>query len=79
MYGLVNSSLQSMIRKKFGDETWNKVLSASGVPEDSFLSMRSYDDTVTYELVGAASEVLGESAESCLEMFGEWWVLETAA
>ena len=79
MYGLINSSLQSMIRKKFGDEAWNNVLSASGVPEDSFLSMRSYDDAVTYDLVGAASAVLGAPAEDCLEMFGEWWVLETAA
>jgi len=79
MYGLINSSLQSMIRKKFGDEQWVKVLSASGVPEDSFLSMRSYDDAITYDLVGAASAVLGAPAEDCLEMFGEWWVLETAA
>ena len=79
MYGLINSSLQSMIREKFGEEQWISVLSASGVPEDSFLSMRSYDDAVTYDLVGAASAVLGAPAESCLEMFGEWWVLETAA
>jgi guanylate cyclase soluble subunit beta len=79
MYGLINSSLQSMIREKFGEEQWNNVLKASGVPEDSFLSMRSYDDAITYDLVGAASEVLGAPAEACLEMFGEWWVLETAA
>lgn len=79
MYGLINSSLQSMIREKFGDDEWNRVLAASGVPEDSFLSMRSYDDSVTYDLVGAASAVLGAPAEACLEMFGEWWVLETAA
>jgi guanylate cyclase soluble subunit beta len=79
MYGLINSSLQSMIREKFGEEQWNRVLVASGVPEDSFLSMRSYDDAVTYDLVAAASAVLGESAEACMEMFGEWWVLETAA
>ena len=79
MYGLINSSLQSMIREKFGEETWNKVLSTSGVPEDSFLSMRSYEDAVTYDLVGASSAVLGAPAEDCLEMFGEWWVLETAA
>ena len=59
MYGLINSSLQSMIREKFGEEQWNNVLKASGVPEDSFLSMRSYDDAITYDLVGAASEVLG--------------------
>jgi len=79
MYGLINSSLQSMIREKFGDEQWSRVLSASGVPEDSFLSMRSYDDRVTYDLVGAASTVLGAPADACLEMFGQWWVLETAA
>jgi len=79
VYGLINSSLQSMIREKFGEEQWNSILSASGVPEDSFLSMRSYDDAITYDLVGAASAVLGAPAEACLEMFGEWWVLETAA
>lgn len=79
MYGLINSSLQSMIREKFGIEQWNKVLSASGVPEDSFLSMRSYDDAITYDLVSAASAVLDAPVEACLEMFGEWWVLETAA
>ncbi|MGD9022105.1 MAG: heme NO-binding domain-containing protein [Lysobacterales bacterium] len=79
MYGLINSSLQSMILEKFGEEQWNRILLASGVPEDSFLSMRSYDDAITYDLVAAASQVLGESAETCLEMFGEWWVLETAA
>ena len=79
MYGLINSSLQSMICTKFGEEQWNRVLSASGVPEDSFLSMRSYDDAITYDLVAAASEVLGAPAEACLEMFGEWWVLETAS
>jgi guanylate cyclase soluble subunit beta len=67
-----------MICEKFGEEKWNQVLLASGVPEDSFLSMRSYDDAITYDLVGAASAVLGAPAEACLEMFGEWWVLETA-
>jgi guanylate cyclase soluble subunit beta len=79
VYGLINSSLQSMIRSKFGDEQWDKVLSASGVPGDSFLSMRSYDDAITYSLVEAASAVLGAPPEDCMEMFGEWWVLETAA
>ena len=41
--------------------------------------MRSYDDQVTYALAGAASDVLGAPVEACLEMFGEYWVLETAA
>jgi guanylate cyclase soluble subunit beta len=68
-----------MIREKFGDEEWDRVLETSGVPEDSFLSMRSYDDAVTYDLMGAASAILEKPPEACMEMFGEWWVLETAA
>lgn len=78
MYGLINSSLQSMIREKFGEDEWLKVLERSGVPEDSFLTMRGYDDALTYQLAGAASDVLGAPVEDCLEMFGEYWVLQTA-
>jgi hypothetical protein len=79
MYGLINNSLKSMILDKFGEEQWQNVLSTSGVSEDSFLTMRSYDDSITYSLAGAASEVLGAPVDACLEMFGEYWVLETAA
>lgn len=78
MYGLINNSLKSMILERFGEEQWQEVLQASGVPEDSFLTMRSYDDSTTYALAGAASEVLEAPLEACLEMFGEYWVLETA-
>jgi len=79
MYGLINNSLKSMIIEQFGEEQWQQVLSASGVPDDSFLTMRSYDDKITYALAGAASEVLGAPVDACLEMFGQYWVLETAS
>ena len=79
MYGLINNSLKNMILEQFGEQQWQQVLESSGVPEDSFLTMRSYDDSVTYSLAGAASEVLGAPVEACLEMFGEYWVLETAS
>ncbi|MEP4486523.1 MAG: heme NO-binding domain-containing protein [Halioglobus sp.] len=79
MYGLINSSLREMITQQFGEDQWQKVLEASGVPEDSFLTMRSYDDTITFSLAGAASEVLGAPVDACLEMFGEHWVKETAS
>ncbi len=78
MYGLINNSLKDMILQQFGEEKWRQVLAVSGVPEDSFLSMRRYDDSITYDLAGAASEVLGAPVAACLEMFGEHWVLETA-
>lgn len=79
MYGLINNALQNMICDKFGQEQWTNVLAASGVPADSFLTMRSYDDKITYDLAFAASDVLGAPVATCLEMFGEYWVLETAS
>jgi len=79
MYGLINSSLREMITQQFGEDQWKQVLKVSGVPEDSFLTMRSYDDEITFALAGAASEVLGAPVDTCLEMFGEHWVLETAS
>ena len=79
MYGLINNSLKDMIIQQFGEEKWQRVLAVSGVPEDSFLSMRRYDDSITYDLAGAAARVLGAPVAACLEMFGEHWVLETAS
>lgn len=79
MYGLINNALKDMIHERFGQDTWDSVLSESGVPDDSFLTMRSYDDSITYALAGAASKVLETPVDDCLEMFGEYWVLETAS
>ena len=79
MYGLINKALREMIQQRFGEAQWQAVFAASGVPEDSFLTMRSYEDEVTYQLAGAASEVLGAPVDDCMEMFGEFWVLETAS
>ncbi|MFT4519234.1 MAG: hypothetical protein ACI9JM_001625 [Halioglobus sp.] len=78
MYGLINCALKDMIRQDYGEEQWQQVLASSGVPEDSFLTMRSYDDSITYALAGAASEALGAPVDTCLEKFGEYWVLETS-
>jgi guanylate cyclase soluble subunit beta len=78
MYGLINSALKDMLIMHFGEDKWREVHTQSGVPEDSFLSMRRYDDDTTYRLAGAASEVLGASVDDCMEMFGHHWVAEVA-
>ena len=55
-----------------------KTLEASGVPPDCFLTMRSYDDSIVYDLVAATSRVLAAPAEKCLELFGRYWLLNSA-
>jgi guanylate cyclase soluble subunit beta len=79
MYGLINSAVQDMIVAHFGQEQWEDIHAHSQVPDDSFLSMRSYDDAITYQLVTSASEVLQAPVDTCLELFGMFWVKEIAA
>ncbi len=78
MYGLINNALEDMIVTHFDEATWKQIHQASGVPEDAFLTMRSYDDAYTYALAGSASEVLKTPLDDCLVMFGHHWVAAIA-
>lgn len=78
MYGMVNKALEGMVRETGGDAAWEQTRAKAGVGVEMFLSSEGYPDGVTYSLVGAASEVLGQPAESVLKNFGRYWVLRTA-
>lgn len=78
MYGLIHSALKEMVIEYHGDDQWTKILKSSGVPTDSFLDMRSYDDDITFALVGATSQVLEAPVDTCLELFGEYWLTHFA-
>ncbi len=69
MYGMVNAAVRGLVKEKFGDEAWHKIHTAADAPE-SFVAMESYDDDVTYGLVGAAVDVLGLDAPTILQAFG---------
>lgn len=74
MYGLINKAVRELICVEFGAETWENVRERAQVDEEDFVSMKQYDDAVTYALVSAASEELGIPAETVLETFGSYWV-----
>lgn len=78
MYGMVNKAVEDLVISKFGADKWQEIKAKAGVEEDVFLSSESYPDKMTYDLVGAASEVLGLPARDILIAFGEHWVLNTA-
>lgn len=79
MYGLVNKAIQDLVVSRFGEEKWDAIRDKAGVDTEVFISNDGYPDEITYQLVGAAVEVLGLPAEQILIAFGEHWVLETAA
>jgi hypothetical protein len=78
MYGLINKAVEGLVRSKFGDETWARIRTRAGLPDEPFLSMEQYADKTTYDLVAAASLELGVPAEAILEEFGLYWIRYTA-
>ncbi len=78
MYGLVNQAMKDLVTSKFGSDKWSEICQKAGHPPDDFEAMTSYPDTLTYSLVGAASQILGASASDLLRAFGDYWVTFTA-
>lgn len=78
MYGLVNRAVEDLVTSKFGPQTWHDVKTRAGVDVEMFVAMNPYPDEVTYDLVGAASEVLGLPATDVLEAFGDFWITYSA-
>ncbi len=66
-----------LVITKFGEDKWDQIKVRAGIDIDVFISNESYPDKITYDLVGAASSVLGLTSDQILEAFGEWWILKT--
>lgn len=78
MYGLVNKAIHDMVCSRFGEETWKEIQQKAEIGVDTFISMESYPDDVTHNLVKAASLVLGLPASEIMKAFGEFWVQYTS-
>ena len=65
MYGMVNQAVKGFVEENHGQEMWKNIHTKAGAPE-SFAAMSPYEDSITYNLVGAASELLNVPAEIIL-------------
>ena len=77
MYGLINKAIRGLVVEQFGQEAWDRIRRRAEIEDADFVSMENYDDSLTYDLVGAASEELGLPADTILEGFGGYWVRYT--
>ena len=78
MYGLVNKAIKDLVVTNHGEDKWKEIAMRSDFHEPDFVGLHSYDDALTYKLVGNASAVLGADANAILELFGEYWITYTA-
>lgn len=75
---MVNKAIQDLVTSKFGEDKWIAIKSEVGFEDDFFISMKSYPDELTYNLVASASSILHLEPSTILEAFGEYWILYTA-
>ena len=77
MYGIVNKSLEELVKANFGEAKWHDVLQLSDIKIDYFVSNEPYDDEITYKIAIAISEIMQMPLQNVLFVFGEWWILKT--
>jgi len=78
MYGLVNKAVEGLIVSNYGEETWDDVKQKAGVDFDMFISNDPYPDTITYDLLVAATEILKQPASELLRLLGHYWISDVA-
>jgi hypothetical protein len=78
MYGIINKSIEALVKENFGNEKWEIIKEKSKINIDFFISSETYDDEITYKLAIAISEEMKIPLNIVLQTFGEWWVLRTA-
>ncbi|XP_039770946.1 guanylate cyclase soluble subunit beta-2-like [Ornithorhynchus anatinus] len=69
-YGFINTSLQSLVIEKYGEETWEQLKACAEI-QDTFMTYTVYDDLITIKLIQEACKLLGISKEAILKLFGE--------
>jgi hypothetical protein len=78
LYGLINKAVHGYLQNNYGEEAWKKIAGAVGVHHYGFISLETYPDELTYDLVMEASHTLAVSPEYILEGLGEYWITFTA-
>ena len=73
MYGMANDAVRTFIVTNHGEDAWTKICDDAGVTTREFEQLLTYDDDITYRLVGAISSHLGADAAQVLEVFGQYW------
>lgn len=69
MKGIIFNLLEEVIRREYGEDTWDALLEAAQV-EGGYSSLANYPDEELMKLVAAASAALNTSADTIVRWFG---------
>lgn len=74
MHGIILKELKHFVVDTYDQDAWNAVVDEAGIDRSLFVPVTSYPDEYVFELVGAAAELTGESAEDLQYEFGRYVV-----
>ncbi len=74
MHGMVNRSIEHFLRANYGDGIWHQVATDAGVDTGGFNGLTKYPESVTAQLLRAASAQLDKTSFELLEDVGAWLV-----
>lgn len=74
MHGLVNRALQVFVRDTHGEDAWTTLIRAMDLGFDSFESMLSYEDEITFRLIDTACHQLCRDRRDFLEDLGTYLI-----
>jgi hypothetical protein len=76
MKGTIVLCLEQLVCSKFGQESWQKIRTESGVPATKmFLPFEDVDDATVMKLIQALCATLHLSFSQAADAFGEYWVM----
>jgi hypothetical protein len=78
MQGVIYKSIEDLVTSAHGPAKWAAILRQAGVDEPAFVGMSRYPDELAGRIIGAASVILGASAEDIMRAFGRHWTTHTA-
>lgn len=69
MKGIVFNLLEEIVRRDYGEDSWDDLLEAAEL-EGAYTSLGSYPDADFFKVIGAASKTLDLSADEVVRWFG---------
>jgi len=78
MIGMIFITLEKVVSAEFGEETWEKLLSAAG-SDGIYHSLGNYDDAEVVRLVELAAQTLELTPAEVLRWFGQKAIVEFQA
>ncbi|NLI92928.1 MAG: hypothetical protein GX434_12250 [Peptococcaceae bacterium] len=75
MKGVIVGCISSIVKEKFGNETWGETLTGAGLSQGkTYLAGMDVDDNEVMEIIKSLCKLKNMTLEQVSDLFGDYWV-----